>query len=51
MVELTLEKAILIAISLTIAALIGIPLLIRSLSLLNELVNIETFIINVMTSP
>ena len=44
MVELTLEKALLIAISLTIAALIGIPLLIRSLGLLNELINVQTFI-------
>ena len=49
MVELTIEKVLLIAISLTIAALIGVPLLIRSINLLNELGSIETVITTVIT--
>ena len=45
MVELTLEKALLIAISLTIATLLGIPLLIKSIHLLNELITAGIFLL------
>jgi len=46
MVELTLEKALLIGISLTIAAAIGIPLILKSLDLINELLLAQVLLIH-----
>ena len=48
MVELTLEKALLIGISLTIAAAIGIPLILKSLDIIKELILAQTLILHLV---
>ena len=48
MVELTLEKALLIGISLTIAAAIGIPLILKSIDIINQLLLAQVLLLRVI---